>query len=125
MNGVKNVLVGYTGGKSAYPTYRNIMDHTEAVRIVYDPSVISFDEILQSFFQQLNGSQFYPSYSCQYRSAIFYHTDKQFEAATAVVDAIATSSGKQVTTSIEPASTFYEAEEYHQKFILKQSSRKY
>jgi peptide-methionine (S)-S-oxide reductase len=102
-----------------YPTYRNIKDHTEAVRIVYDPEVISFEDILEHFAGQ-GGLSKYQSYKLQYRCAIFVHTYEQHRAATAFVERMQKVRRCQYFVDIEPASDFYRAEEYHQKYVEKQ-----
>jgi len=121
MKGVKEVTVGYAGGKTEFPTYRSIQDHTEAVRVVFDPKKISYEEILMSFFQQ--HSIFSPPYSRQYRSAILVHNQEQEETARAMLDAFSKSAKRKVYTEVEQATDFYRAEEYHQKYIAKQSAR--
>jgi len=121
MEGVEDVVVGYAGGKTEWPTYRSIQDHTEAVRVVFDPKVITYEELLLSFFQM--HSPFSSPYSTQYRSAILVHNEEQKAIATAMVDDLAKMSKKKVYTLVEPATDFYRAEEYHQKYIQKQSGR--
>ena len=123
MEGVQEVVVGYAGGKTEWPTYRSIQDHTEAVRVVFDPNVITYEELLLSFFQM--HSPFSPPYSRQYRSAILTHNEEQHAIATAMIADLAKLSKKKVYTLIEPATDFYRAEEYHQKYIQKQSGRQW
>jgi peptide-methionine (S)-S-oxide reductase len=119
-SGVKDVVVGYTGGKQAKPTYRSIKDHSEGVRIRFDPSVLTYEDILISFFNQLGGSQFNPAYSCQYRSAIFVHNEEQREIAKSLIQGMEAQTNRKVLTPIEDAGDFYRAEEYHQKYVEKQ-----
>lgn len=102
-----------------YPTYRNIKDHTEAVRIVYDPDTISYGEILEHFAGQ-GGLAKSPSYKLQYRCAILVHTHEQHMEATQFVTAMQKIRKCQYLTDIEPAGAFYRAEEYHQKYLTKQ-----
>ena len=75
LDGVVSVTVGYCGGKTEWPNYENIMDHTEAVRIVFDPSEISYYDILENMMTMHSPTS--APYSRQYRSAIFYHNDEQ------------------------------------------------
>lgn len=113
------MVVGYTGGLKAYPTYKNIKDHTEAVRVVYDPFIISFEEILIHFANQ-GGLSPYQSYKIQYRCAIMYHTQEQRILAVDFINRIERKKNRQIFVDVEPAGDFYRAEEYHQKYVLKQ-----
>ncbi len=114
-----SVVVGYAGGKQDSPTYQNIKDYTESVRVYYDPSKISYKELLILFFDRHDGAHLSPSYSCQYRSAIFVHNTIQMQSAKDVLGEIALETGQKVFTDIEIATNFYEAEEYHQKYYIK------
>ncbi len=120
---MKDVIVGYSGGKSPFPTYRSIGDHTESVRILFDPSIISYEHLLRSMLEQLGDAKFSPSYSCQYRSAIFFHLDIHYEIASSLLSEVQKASGKKIMIDLEQATSFYRAEEYHQKFVLKQKAR--
>ncbi len=112
------MIVGYAGGKEANPTYKNILDHTEAIRIHFNPKILSFYQIIESFFEQCH--PFGPSYSRQYRLAILYYTEEQRSIAQAAVDRLSSDhGGRKVYVDIEPATDFYRAEEYHQKYIQK------
>ncbi len=117
MIGVIEVVVGYTGGLGPYPTYRSIKDHTEGIRVTYDPNIVTYEEILESYFQQLGEAIYSPSYSCQYRSAILVHNDNQMKIANQFL--INKKKRGQVYVDIEPAGDFYRAEEYHQKYYFK------
>ena len=126
MRGVNEVVSGYIGGHVENPTYEQVCGkrtgHAEAVEVYYDPAVISYDELLKIFFKThdpttLNrqGADEGP----QYRSGIFYHDEKEKRAAAAFIkklDASKTFAGPIVTT-LEPATTFYPAEEYHQDYF--------
>jgi len=112
MAGVLNTRVGYTGGKQAKPTYYSMGDHTESIKIEYDPSRVSYDALLDVFFAKHDPSV---KRKCQYRSAIFYHTDEQKLTAQARIAKLGTS----VATALEPASFWTDAEEYHQQYIKK------
>jgi methionine-S-sulfoxide reductase len=127
--GVLDTEVGYTGGWLPNPTYDDTHDsksgHAEAVRITFDPSVLSYEDLLEKWFFRLHDpttlNRQGNDIGTQYRSAIFPQTSEQRETAERVkarVDA----SGKwkrPITTSIEPASTWYNAEGYHQDYLRK------
>ncbi|HYD03986.1 MAG TPA: peptide-methionine (S)-S-oxide reductase MsrA [Alphaproteobacteria bacterium] len=126
--GVISTEVGYTGGHWKDPGYSmvctGITGHAEAVRIVYDPKKITYEKLLDIFWENHNPTT--PNrqgwdIGTQYRSAIFYTTDKQNEIAQKSLDALS-KSGKfknPIVTKIEKAVEFYPAEEYHQKYLLK------
>jgi methionine-S-sulfoxide reductase len=127
--GVIDTQVGYTGGWLENPTYHDTHDsksgHAEAVRITFDPSVLPYEELLEKWFFRLHDpttlNRQGNDRGTQYRSAIFPQSEAQREAAERVkarVDA----SGKwqrPITTTIEPASTWYDAEAYHQDYLRK------
>ncbi|KAL1511936.1 hypothetical protein AB1Y20_005216 [Prymnesium parvum] len=121
--GVLDTVVGYCGGTTAWPTYESIGDHTEALRVTFDPSVISYGEILRIFWAEHQPMPFTIT-GHQYKSAIYCHTALQRQTALKVKEEL---SGKSPfasaldSTSIEEAKTFYRAEEYHQQWISKQS----
>mmetsp|Transcript_6905 Transcript_6905/g.10135 ORF Transcript_6905/g.10135 Transcript_6905/m.10135 type:complete len:127 (+) Transcript_6905:114-494(+) len=117
MEGVERVVVGYTGGQEPNPTYQSIKDSTEAVLIEYDPSVISYEEILNEWVKQHHP---FMMQKCQYRSAIWVKNDKERGIATQIVEDLFVSSGQKVYTEIENINPFYRAEEYHQDFLNKQ-----
>jgi len=119
MGGVVDVVVGYTGGKKKNPTYQNIMDSTEAFLIEFDPSIISYEEILEEWADQ--HAPFYPS-KCQYRSAIWCCNDDQRNAAQKKIEELSKGGQRKVYVDLEPLSAFYKAEEYHQDFLEKQMS---
>lgn len=100
--------VGYTGGKAANPDYRHIQDHSEAIQIDFDPSVISYQELLS--IAKAQGDFVGTSFSRQYRSAVFYHDRNQKEAAESLG-----------IRQLEPLGKFTRAEDYHQKYYLQQS----
>ena len=125
MEGILETVVGYTGSQDTSvnknPTYQNIQDYAEAIRVTFDPSKVSYKELLDMLFAFATPSD--PRFSgTQYRSAIFYHTEEQKRLAQEAVQA----RGRVGSwVSIEPASDFYRAEEYHQKYIDKQTSSMY
>ena len=121
MDGVAQVVVGYTGGDAPNPTYQNIQDATEAVLIEFDPKVISYEKLLEEWSRQ--HYPFMPQ-KTQYRSAIFVKNEKEQKLAEDLVERIKKETGKaRVFTDIEKAGAFYRAEEYHQDFLNKQNSR--
>jgi len=123
---VISVTVGYAGGQKPWPTYKNIQDYTEAVRVEYDPQILSYQDILVEFFSQ-GGIPTSPCFSRQYRNAIFTHNAEQKKVATAIVEHLRKQKGsKKIYTDIEDATPFYRAEEYHQKYVEKsQASRRW
>ena len=126
--GVKSTKVGYTGGQLPNPTYEEVCTdktgHAEAVEVEYDPDEITFDELLDVFWNNHNPTTLNrqgPDIGIQYRSAIFYHNDEQKEIAEKS-KTILDKSGKYqnpIVTQIIPAPVFYKAEEYHQKYFKK------
>ena len=109
--------MGYTGGTLANPTYRNLGDHSEAIEVAYDPAKISYEELLTEFWAAHHPED--APWGRQYRSAIFVHDEAQRQAAERTKQRTEQGLGKTVYTAIEPAGTFYQAEDYHQKYRLK------
>lgn len=109
--------MGYTGGEKKNPTYRSLGKHTESIQIDYDPSVISYADLLKLFWSSHNPC--YKRGGRQYMSAIFYHDEKQKKLATETMKAEAAKRGKAVHTLILELETFYRAEDYHQKYYLR------
>lgn len=128
VQGVTDVCVGYIGGTLENPTYEDVCyrdsGHAEAVKIEFDPDRISYDELLEVFWSchdptTLNRQG--PDVGRQYRSAVFFHSPEQ-EAAALESKAKLDASGRSrnpIVTEILPASTFYRAEEYHQRYLEK------
>jgi peptide methionine sulfoxide reductase msrA/msrB len=122
MKGVRNVVVGYAGGTTENPTYRSISDYTEAVRIEFDKSQLSFSDILMKFLEEMGGSYYSRPYSRQYRAAILVHNEDQREIALELIKRLSDArTPKKVYIDVEDATDFYQAEEYHQKYIEKQN----
>lgn len=120
--------VGYTGGHTKDPNYQQVCTdttgHAEAIRITYDPAVISYDDLLKVFWENHNPTtpnRQGPDIGSQYRSAIFYTTPEQQKAALASMEKLERSHkySKPIVTEIAPAGEFYRAEEYHQQYYLK------
>lgn len=99
------------------PTYHNLGNHSETIEIVYDPSVISYRDLLDVFWYSHSPTAM--PYSYQYKSIIFYHNDEQKALAEESKNNIQAGLGRQVYTEIVPAGTFYPAEDYHQKYYLR------
>lgn len=124
--GVTSTEVGYTGGTTEDPTYKDVCSsktgHAEAVRLEYDSERISYEELLAAFFGMHDPTQWMrqgPDYGSQYRSAVFFHDEAQEKAARAAVEQL-TESGvfkKKIVTQVEPAGAWWRAEEYHQKYF--------
>lgn len=134
LNGVVNTTVGYTGGKEKNPTYKEVSygrtSHTEAIEITYDPLVISYNELLDIFWMNIdptdNKGQFVDRGS-QYRPAVFYHDDEQRTTAEKSKLRLERSSrfDKPLIVEITKASEFWKAEDYHQKYYIKSPSNYY
>ena len=110
--------VGYAGGTTSDPTYLMIGDHTETLQVYYDPTVISYGELLDVFWDSHDPTDRY--LSRQYRSAIFYHDEEQRRQALETMGEEAENRGGEIMTGIELFSRFYPAEDYHQKYRLQQ-----
>jgi len=115
-------VVGYTCGTTADPTYQSIGDHSEAIRITYDPAELDAEELMRRFWQ-MHQPMPMAFTGNQYRSAIFTHSAEQKAQAETVMGDLMGSNSLVANTKLEPASTFYRAEEYHQRFISKQTGR--
>jgi len=109
--------VGYAGGTTKNPTYYDLGDHSEAIQIDFDPSRISYRELLNIFWKSHDPTS--GSWSRQYRQAIFFHNEKQRKVAMETRDKLAFETSRIITTAIEPYSGFYLAEDYHQKHSLR------
>jgi peptide-methionine (S)-S-oxide reductase len=113
---VVRTRVGYAGGTQKDPTYYNLGDHTETIQIDYDPTKISYEELLAIFWDSHNPAQ--PPFSRQYKSIIFYHNDEQKKLALETKARVEAELNASVLTEIIPAGEFYLAEAYHQKYYL-------
>jgi methionine-S-sulfoxide reductase len=116
MGGIVRTRVGYSGGNRANPTYNNIGDHTETIRIEYDPAKLSYRKLLDIFWR--SHDPFSKSHSRQYKTAVFCHNDEQWKLASETRSELETN-GKKVHTEILSAGKFYAAEDYHQKYRLR------
>ncbi|MCS4537785.1 MAG: peptide-methionine (S)-S-oxide reductase MsrA [Thaumarchaeota archaeon] len=129
VNGVKSTKVGYMGGSLKNPTYKDVCTdmtgHAEVVQVEYDPSKLSYEELLDVFWSIHDPTTMNrqgPDIGTQYRSAIFVHNKNQEAAARASKTKLQNSgkSKRDIVTAIEPALEFYKAEEYHQQYYEKQ-----
>jgi len=128
IEGVTETAVGYSGGKTESPSYKEVCTdrtgHAEVVQVTYDPSKVDYDKLLEVFWDAHDPTQLNhqgPDFGTQYRSVVFYHTPEQKKLAEASKTRL-TESGKHddpIVTQIEPAQTFYRAEEYHQQYLTK------
>jgi peptide-methionine (S)-S-oxide reductase len=126
LEGVTGTRVGYSGGHSENPTYEDVCSHTtghaEVVEVTYDPERVSYDDLLEVFWGKHNPTQLNRQgwdIGDQYRSAIFFHDAEQEDAALRSKASEQTRHMKPVVTQVEPAQTFYEAEDYHQQYLEK------
>jgi peptide-methionine (S)-S-oxide reductase len=126
--GVISTRVGYTGGQTANPSYKDVCTdrtgHAEAVEIEYDPAKLSYDKLLEVFWENHDPTQLNrqgPDWGTQYRSAIFFHTPEQESAAKVSKEQLEKSRrfSKPIVTQIVPAVEFFEAEDYHQQYLEK------
>jgi peptide-methionine (S)-S-oxide reductase len=134
MDGVRSAVSGYMGGRVANPSYRDVCSgrtgHIEVVQVTFDPEVTSYREILEVFFaihdptsrdRQGNDA------GEQYRSAIFYHNDRQREETEAMIRELNAEQiwSKPIVTELRPAETFYVAEDYHQEYFRNNPGQPY
>ena len=126
--GVTATAVGYAGGSLEHPSYRDVCsgrtDHAEVVEVDYDPARVSYEQLLEVFWDchdPTTPNRQGPDVGTQYRSAIFCHTPEQQSAATASKERLEASGRfrRPIVTAIQPASTFWRAEEYHQQYFEK------
>jgi peptide-methionine (S)-S-oxide reductase len=134
LDGVLDVVSGYSGGNVENPTYRQVLTgitgHAEVVQLTYDPQQISFHEVLQVFFTihdptTLNRQG--ADVGTQYRSAIFYHNEEQKETAQALIREMETEGAwdDPVVTEVVPFEQFYPAEDYHQEYYANNPGQGY
>ncbi len=131
IDGVTATAVGYEGGALSNPTYKDVCTdrtgHAEVVELAFDPQKVSYTTIVEAFFAlhdptQLNRQG--PDWGHQYRSAIFFHSAEQEQQARVVIERLNTEQRfrKPIVTEIVPATTFWRAEEYHQKYLEKRGA---
>lgn len=129
--GVLDAVVGYSGGHTANPTYKDVCTdqtgHAEVVQVTFDPAVVSYEKLLEGFWMMHDPTQVNrqgPDFGTQYRSAIFFHTPEQ-EATAKKSKAALEASGKfrrPIATEITAAGPFFRAEEYHQRYLEKRGA---
>ena len=127
IEGVTSTAVGYSGGHVPNPTYKQVCSdrtgHAEVVQVEFDPSRVSYEELLDVFWTNHDPTQVNrqgPDYGTQYRTVIFVHDEDQAKSAAASRDRVQERFLRPIATSIEPAKEFYRAEEYHQRYLEKQ-----
>ncbi len=128
LDGVESTAVGYMGGHTENPSYREVCTdktgHAEVVRVIYNPGKITYRELLHEFFSIHNPTQLNrqgPDRGTQYRSVIFFYSNDQKKDALQVIQTLEKSGkySKKIMTDVKPASVFYPAEDYHQKYLFK------
>jgi len=126
IEGVLETAVGYTGGHTTSPTYREVCGkstgHAEAVEVIFDPARVSYEELLAVFWEIHNPTTRNRQgldIGSQYRSAIFTHSPAQAQSALASLEAQQAGRRREIVTEIVPASRFYRGEEYHQRYFEK------
>ena len=126
--GVFEAFSGYSGGKSANPTYRQVCNgdtyHAEVVEVTFDPKKVSYVKLVEFFFKMHDPTQLNrqgPDYGTQYRSVIFVHSEDQRKVAQEVIKKLTTDKkyAQPIVTQVEEAKPFWKAEEYHQKYFEK------
>lgn len=125
LKGVTKVESGYSGGPKPNPTYKEVCSgttgHAEVVQVTFDPAALSFEEVLEVFFQTHDPTTLNRQgndVGTQYRSAIFYHSDNQKEKALSIIKALNESKAwdKPIVTEVSAATAFFPAEDYHQNY---------
>lgn len=132
LRGVSKVTSGYTGGKVANPSYEQVSSgtsgHAEALQIEFDPAVITYPALLEIFFATIDPTTLNRQGNdtgTQYRSAVFYHNGGQKNVAEGYISDHQKDYSAQIVTTVEPASEFYPAEDYHQNYYNSNSSQPY
>jgi methionine-S-sulfoxide reductase len=128
--GVISTVVGYEGGNTEHPTYEEVSSgrtgHLEAIEVVYDPKKVTYNQLLDIFWRQIDPTQVggqFADHGSQYVTAVFYHNEEQKKAAELSKKNLNDSGlfDKPIVTAVLPAKTFWPAEEYHQKYYLKKT----
>lgn len=126
--GVVDAAVGFSGGKTANPTYKQVCydatGHAEVVHLTYDPSKVTYEGLVEIFFKMHDPTQLNrqgPDVGDQYRSAIFTYTPEQAHTANAIIERLTAAKKyrRPIVTVVEPAQSFWKAEEYHQQYLMK------
>ncbi len=126
IQGVKATRVGYAGGHTTQPTYREVCagntNHAEVVEVTFDPARVSYEELLDVFWANHDPTQVNrqgPDVGTQYRTVVFFHSAEQEKSALASRDAIQERTSRPIATQIVAAEPFWEAEDYHQQYLEK------
>ncbi|CAN5572284.1 peptide-methionine (S)-S-oxide reductase MsrA [soil metagenome] len=126
IQGVKSTRVGYAGGNTTKPTYREVCagntNHAEVVEVTFDPTRVSYEELLDVFWANHDPTQVNrqgPDVGTQYRTVVFFHSAEQEKSALASRDTVQEQSARPIATQIVPAEEFWEAEDYHQQYLEK------
>ena len=128
LTGVTDTAVGYEGGALEHPTYKEVCTdrtgHAEVVEVTFDNARISFEQLLDAFFSLHDPTQMNrqgPDWGTQYRSAVFTHSDEQARLAKAKIDELNASGTfrNRIVTEVTPSTSFWKAEEYHQRYLEK------
>ena len=120
---VIETTVGYSWGTWENPTYRNILDHSESIKIVYDTQKISYEKLLQLFIEKRDPTL--PYYKEQYKSIIFYTDETEKLLAERILEQEAPKHNRPITVSIQKVWDFYDAEKYHQKYNEKARAKRW
>ena len=132
LKGVKKTVVGYTGGHTQNPTYEEVSSgqtgHAESIEVTYDPKEVTYNQIINVYWHNIDPTQFNGQFvdeGTQYRTVIFYHNEEQKRIAEQSKKELGVSGkfDKPIVTAIEPAGTFYPAEDYHQEYYQKSPFR--
>lgn len=118
MPGIVRTRVGFSGGASAYPTYRDMGDHTETVELTFDPAIVSYDELLTTFWKNHKPVNINDYKGRQYQSLLLYRDERQAETFRTIKNRFERELGA-LDTELAPFRTFYKAEPRHQKYYLK------
>ena len=130
LKGVKETVVGYTGGHVANPSYEDVSTgetgHAESIEVIFNPKEVSYEEVLNLYWHNIDPTQVNGQFvdeGAQYRTVIFYHNEEQKQIAEKSKAELSASGrfNKPIVTAIEPAGPFYPAEDYHQKYYEKNS----
>lgn len=128
--GVVDAAVGYEGGTMLNPTYQDVCTdetgHAEVVELTFDPVKVSYEKLVETFFELHNPTtpnRQGPDTGTQYRSVIFFHSPEQERVAREVMRRVQPRFSRPIVTQIEPAQTFYRAEDYHQQYLAKRGLR--
>ncbi len=130
IEGVNSTAVGYSGGDFRDPMYQDVCSgktgHAEAVEVMYDPEKVTYEKLLKAFWNMhdpTTANRQGPDFGSQYRSAIFFHNDKQQKAAIKSRDEFQANLNRPIVTEIVPVTVFYKAEEYHQRYLEKRGAK--